>query len=189
VTQPPWSLPSRPATPDHVLRAFLSRQREDIEALVAESDLVRVEPLAGDPPSRYVVHFACKGLLRQADGTVVEGDHFAVGIAFPSDYLRRVEPVLVTTFLGPRNAFHPNISDVYPFICIGPIAPGTPLVELVSRCFDVITGKRVTMDERNALNHAACQWSRDNRERFPIDRRGLKRRTSDRRPTVARVEG
>jgi hypothetical protein len=36
--------------------------------------------------------------------------------------------------------------------------------------------EKVTMREDDALNRAACQWARQHPERFPVDRRPLKRR-------------
>ena len=43
--------------------------------------------------------------------------------------------------------------------------------------FEIITYKRVTMREDDALNPVACAWARRNTHRFPIDPRPLKRRT------------
>lgn len=71
--------------------------------------------------------------------------------------------------------WHPNIRA--PFVCIGPVVPGTGLVDLVHRLFDVITFKNVTMREDNALNKEACLWARRHIDLFPVDRRPLKRRT------------
>ena len=160
---------------DAVFRGFLARQHEQALALDAASDLVGIRPVAGEPPSRYIVQFRCKGLVRVAE-EVREAACFEVGVWFPSDYLRRAEPFEVLTWLGPAEAFHPNISDRAPLICIGRLTRGTPLTEIVYRLFDVITGHNVTMVEHDALNRAACAWARENRHRFPIDHRPLKRR-------------
>ena len=40
---------------------------------------------------------------------------------------------------------------------------------------EIVTWQKVTMREDDALNHAACQWARANRARFPVDSRPLKR--------------
>lgn len=42
--------------------------------------------------------------------------------------------------------------------------------------FDIITWNKVTLREDDALNTAACQWARRHPDRFPVDRRLLKRR-------------
>jgi hypothetical protein len=163
-------------THDLVLRRFLDRQREDGLALARESDLLDLVPFDDEPTTRYVACFRCKGLVRAPDGEIREADHFEVGIWFPPDYLRRAEPWQVLTWLGPSNVFHPNISDRLPFICVGRLEPGTPLVDLLYQCFEIITYQKVTMREDDALNRAACAWARDHQDRFPVDRRPLKRR-------------
>lgn len=164
---------------DRIFEAFLMRQLEEGAALAASSDLLELMPLesdAGGPPDRYVATFRCKGLVRTEGAGVRECDFFQVGVWFPANYLREANPFEVLTWLGPREVFHPNIGDGAPFICVGRLNPGTPLVELLYRCFEIINYTRVTMREDDALNRAACAWARENRERFPLDRRPLKRR-------------
>ena len=160
---------------DRVFDTFLARQEEEGLALAAESDLFRLLPL-GSPADRYIVEFRCTGLVERAAGDVVEADRFQVGIRFPSDYLRTANPFQVLTLLGPRNVWHPNISAAAPVICIGRLAPGTGLVDIVYQVFEILTWHKVTMREDDALNRAACQWARGHRDRFPVDRRPLKRR-------------
>jgi hypothetical protein len=160
---------------DSIYESFLTRQAAEGKALAAESDILRLVPLGGSPPDRYIVEFACAGLVRNDSGEVSEASHFVVGIRFPADYLRRAHPTEVLTWFGPAHVFHPNISDVAPVICVGRLAPGTSLVDLIHQCFEIVTFKKVTMREDDALNRAACAWSRENQHRFPIDRRPLKR--------------
>lgn len=164
---------------DRVFEAFLNRQWEEATALARCSDLVEVVPERGAPPTDYRVTFRCKSLVGSANA-VEETSFCQVGVSFPADYLRRVGLVGVLTYqtltwLGPPDIWHPNIRA--PFVCIGPVAPGTGLVELIYRLFDVITFNNVTMREDNALNKEACIWARRHIDRFPIDRRPLKRRT------------
>jgi hypothetical protein len=164
---------------DRIYESFLARQFEEGMALAAASDLLELAPgpsHAGLPPDRYVATFRCKGLARAAGGRVVEREEFHVGVWFPPDYLRRADPFEVLTWLGPREVFHPNISDRAPFICVGRLAPNTPLIELLYRCFEIITYRKVTMREDDALNREACAWAREHQRRFPVDRRPLKRR-------------
>jgi hypothetical protein len=160
---------------DRVLASFLARQQEEGLALAAESDLVRLLPL-GVPADRYLVEFRCKGLVERAAGEIVEADRFQVAVRFPADYLRTVNPFQVLTFLGPRNVWHPNIAATKPVICVGRLAPGTGLVDLIYQVFEILTWHKVTMREDDALNRAACEWARGHRDRFPVDRRPLKRR-------------
>ncbi len=53
--------------------------------------------------------------------------------------------------------------------------PGTGLVDLLWQVFDLITWNRVTMSEPDALNKAACQFARNHPDRYPIDKRPLRR--------------
>lgn len=161
---------------DQIYQVFLRRQLEDGMALAGNSDVLDLTPLPdGDPPFRYIAHFeGCRGLVRDEGGQIVEFKKFMVGIWFPDDYLRRVNIPQVLTYLGPHPApWHPNIRP--PFLCAH-IEPGTTLVDILYACHEIWTWNLfATGDE--GLNHAAAQWSRkQERSRFPIDRRPLKRR-------------
>jgi hypothetical protein len=174
---------------DKIFEAFLKRQYEDGMALAKSSDLLELFPMSDEPADRYIAQFRCKGLVRSPGGDVVEADHFEVGVWFPSEYLRRADPFQVLTWLGPRNVFHPNISDTMPFICVGKLSPNTALVDILYQCFEIITYNKVTMREDDALNVEACAWARQNQHRFPIDRRPLKRRALDLQASQVEVTG
>jgi hypothetical protein len=168
---------------DPVLTSFLHRQYEEGMALASESDLIDLLAWPGSPPYRYTALFSCRGLVQKEDGSVVEHDRFEVDIWFPPGYLQGAQdypPAALTfevlTWISPVNVFHPNISDCAPFICAGHIEPGTSLVQLLEQCFAIITYNKVTMQETDALNQAACVWARNNKHRFPIDNRSMKRR-------------
>jgi hypothetical protein len=160
---------------DHVMDAFLRRQHDEGLALARESDFLEIEPI-GAPADRFLVRFTCRGLVSAVDGSIAEASAFAAGIWFPADYLRAANPFQVLTWLGPRSVWHPNISAAAPVICVGRLAPGTGLVDLIYQCWEIITWNKVTMREDDALNSAACQWARANLARLPIDTRPLKRR-------------
>jgi hypothetical protein len=166
---------------DRIFETFLARQQDEGLALAAESDLVSLLPL-GAPADRYVAEFRCRGLVERAPGEIAEADRFHVGIRFPADYLRTANPFQVLTLLGPRNVWHPNTAARASAICIGRLAPGTGLVDILYQLFEILTWRKVTMREDDALNSAACQWARGHRDRFPVDRRPLKRR-----PLTARI--
>lgn len=163
---------------DKILEGFLRCQREEGMALADASDLLRLVPVDGSL-QLYLAEFRARGLVQHHSGAVVEADRFAIGIFFPESYLRAADPFTVLTMLEPLNAFHPNISPRAPFICIGNLAAGTPLVDILYRCFEVISYQRVNMCEDNALNKPACAWARRNLHRFPVDRRSLKRLAVD----------
>ena len=161
---------------NNVFRGFLTEEYKELLALSDASDLVDITPLDPPVPQRYMITFHCTGLVRPRTGAVAEANRFDVGLWVPDDYLSVADPFRVLTWFRPRHVWHPNISNRDPYICVGRIAPGTPLVELVSQVFDIITYKKVTMREDDALNVEACAWARRNLKRFPIDRRTLRRR-------------
>ena len=170
---------------DEILKDFLETQRAEGMRLADESDLLELTSI---DDQRYVATFSCKGLVRDAAGEVHEHDRFGVGIRFPDNYLRSVNPGEILTWLGPKEVWHPNIGEPgAPFICLGTIVPGTSLVELLHRCFEVITFENVTMREDDALNRPACAWARRNRDRFPVDIRPIKRRALPTNIEVAEV--
>ena len=161
---------------DPIYDGFLRRQHAEGLELAANSDLLELTPDDATPPSRYLARFLCKGLVRTPAGAIETARSFLLGIWFPSDYLRRVDPFQVLTLLGPPGVFHPNIGARAPLICLGHIVPGTPLVDLLDQAYEVLTYNKVTMCEDDALNRDACVWARENQHRFPVDRRPLRRR-------------
>lgn len=160
---------------DRIFDAFLCRQHGDAMALARESDFVEIAT-HGMPPDRFLIHFSCRGLVRNASGDIDEASSFVVGITFPAGYLRWFNPSHVVTWLGPNDVWHPNIAPDKHLICLGRMTPGTGITDLIYQCFEIITWNRVTTREDDALNWAACQWARNNPTRFPVDRRPLKRR-------------
>ncbi|NOT27652.1 MAG: hypothetical protein HOP16_16315 [Acidobacteria bacterium] len=160
---------------DRILESFLTRQQEEGLALTRASDLVSLTPI-GSSADRYLIELQCTGLVERGPGDIAEVDRFLVGVWFPSSYLRVADPFRVLTWLGPRNIWHPNISTTTPTICVGRLAPGTGLVDILYQVFEIVTWNKVTMREDDALNRAACQWARRHPDRFPVDRRPLKRR-------------
>lgn len=162
---------------DPIVRLFLEAQRREALALAAASDLLDVLPIG---LQHYVASFRCRGLVREAGGEIREHALFRVGLWLPESYLREANPAQIVSWLGPAEIWHPNIRP--PFLCLGRITPGTPLVDLLHRCFELICFENVTMREDDALNGAACAWARRNRARFPIDPRPLLRAGAERGP-------
>jgi hypothetical protein len=160
---------------DRILDHFLRRQEADGLALAAASDLIDLTPMSPSR-NRYIARFTCRGLVRDSAGEIVEAGEFFVGIWFPDDYLRVADPFRVLTWLGPRTIWHPNIAADAPLICVGRLTPGTGLVDILYQVFDIITWRKVTTREDDALNRDACEWARRHPWRRPVDTRPLKRR-------------
>ncbi len=159
---------------DMILTRWWEKNWPDASRLAGESDLVRVESLHDRAPRHLVARFSCKGLVREADRRVVEADHFEVGIWIPPDYQIRADTRQVFTVLWPLNVWHPNILG--PFLCAGHLHPGMSIVDLLYQVYEILTYHNFAPND--ALNPDAAAWARqpDNRARFPIDRRPLKRR-------------
>lgn len=156
---------------DRILEAFLERQFEEATSLANASDILDLVPEAVKPPQRYVARFRCAGLVRQQNGAVAESSQFEVGIWLPDDYLRRVDPSHVVTVFRPWNTWHPNIAG--PIVCLGHLVAGTRLVDILFQCYEILSYQKWAAHD--GLNPAACEWARNNQERFPVDRRPLKR--------------
>jgi hypothetical protein len=169
---------------DPVHRAFCEQQLIDGRAFAQATSIIDLVPMpapAGEPPTRYIAHFRdCHGLVRDAAGNIVEHHEFVAGICFPADYLCRIEIPQVLAYLGPHPApWHPNIRP--PFICAN-LAPGTPLVDVLYVLYELWTWNLFATKD-DGLNRLASQWSRQqDRARFPIDRRPLKRRAAESAP-------
>jgi len=156
---------------DKIFASWLEVQHEQGRALEDDSDIVE---LIRVDSQRFATRFHCRGLVQGADGQVRDAGRFEVGYWFSDSYLRHVEPLDVLTWIAPRDVFHPNIR--FPKCCIGPIAPGTSLIDLIYRVYEVISYQNVMPDERDALNLAACSWARHHQACFPVDDHPLKRR-------------
>jgi len=162
------------ANGDPIYRRFMERQLVEGLELARSSDVLRlhVPPLA---PPHFVAEYACKGLVRDAGGEIREANNFQVGIWFPPDYLRRADPFEMLRLFTP-GVWHPNISHELPLICVGRLTPGTPLIDILYQAYEILSYQRYNPREDDSLNKTACAWARENRERFPVDRRPLKRR-------------
>lgn len=166
---------------DPTLTSWLDAQREEGMQLAQQSDLLELHPLDSQ---RFIAEYKCRGLVRDVVGEVREHDRFAIGIYFSERYLREVHPGEILTWLGPAEIWHPNIRP--PLVCLGPIAPNTPLTDLLHRCFELITWQNVTMHD--GFNPLACAWARQYCERFPVDTRPIKWRSPTHAVDVREVQ-
>ncbi|MGA7342136.1 MAG: hypothetical protein WBE72_03270 [Terracidiphilus sp.] len=158
---------------DPIYELFLRRQMEEGMELARSSDLLRLHVPSMAPP-HFVAEFLCTGLVREKEGEIKEASKFQVGIWFPPDYLRRADPFEMLRLFTP-GVWHPNVSREQPLICIGRLTPGTTLVDILYQLFDILTFQKYNPRENDSLNKTACAWARENQNRFPIDRRPLKR--------------
>jgi hypothetical protein len=165
-------------TTDKVFAHWLQRQHEDATALAAASDVLALAVESGAaPPRRFLVRFACPTLVR-AGNEVERTDGFLVHFQFAADHLRvPPDPGRLVNLLEPRRAFHPNVAP--PFVCIGHVAPGTGLVELIHQVHEIMTYQKLTPREDDALDRDACAWARRHAHLFPLTTAPLRRRAAD----------
>jgi hypothetical protein len=163
---------------DKVFTKFLTQQHTEGRALAEQSEILTLHTEPSTLPQRYYAEYRCNGLVQDRDGRISPCGLFIVSITFPNDYLRRAEMPEVLTWVGPVNAFHPNILGPRGWICIGRLEPGTGLVDILYQLFEIITYHNYNPSEHFSLNRFACSWARNNQGRFPTDSRPLKRPAS-----------
>ncbi len=159
---------------DRIFQSFLERQYAEGRALSDESDILDLHVAAAAPP-HFVVDFHCKGLIKNAAGKIEEAEEFKVAIWYPPDSLRRRASTFEMLRMLSPCVFHPNVSAELPLICLGTIAAGNSLVDIIHRLYEVITYQRWNPMETDSLNRAACSWARRHQEMFPLQRSALRR--------------
>lgn len=159
--------------PDQIFRAWCVENADDALALAAASDVFELQQLA---LNRFVANFSCRTLVCEPDGEPCETTGVRVGFFFDPEHLRKVDPQTLITILQPTNIWHPN--GIGPFLCIGAVLPGASLSQILYRTYDVLTFNNYAPNEFDSLNSHACSWARRNQDRFPLESRPLKRRSS-----------
>lgn len=158
---------------DPILRKWLMNQERAWELFAPETDIVSLQGIREDGVCRrYIAEFRCNGLIRVPGHEPEVADLFGVGIYFGDNHLRKAEPLGMCWLLGPENTFHPNIR--HPIVCPGHVWTGITLKDLVYQVYSILTYQNMSLDD--CLSEGAAAWARDNRHRFPIDTRPLKRR-------------
>jgi hypothetical protein len=152
---------------------FVEEQRPAIERLADESDILSVTMI---DPRTFIFEYDCNGLIALRDGTVRRHTGFKVCCHLNEGYLRRVDPLLLLNLRDPPQCYHPSVS--WPLICVGKVIPGTPLVDLCARAYELISYQSFPVAEGDALRPDACAYVRANLDRFPVDARPLKWRKS-----------
>jgi len=165
---------------DQMLEVFLTKQRESAAQISAAGDLIAI---GWQTPQHAIVELHCTGLIRTSDGRIVEHSHFAYGIFFSEHHLRYVEDTSAITLLAPLNLWHTNAGAVPGMpagaVCVGPIAAGTELDELVWRLFDLTVFQNVAVSEDDSLNPACSAWARARMDLFPVEPRNAFWRAGD----------
>ncbi len=159
---------------DDQMKSWLEWQMADWEELAPQTDRVRLTPVGLETPALgYIAQFDCRGLIRSYDGAVSEFETFLVGIRFGENHLReRPDPLRLVYLLSPANTWHPNVRC--PALCVGHVKAGCGLIDLLYQVYGILTYQNFHLAD--CLNEQAAAWARNNLDRFPVDRRPLKRR-------------
>jgi ubiquitin-protein ligase len=132
----------------------------------ANSPLIKVRPIAGDPPEAYHVEYAIRGLERGRGNRPAPREHHLVEIRLTSDYPRLAPQCKMLT-----PVFHPNIDTTT--ICVGDHwTAGERLVDLTVRIGEMIAYQAYNI--QSPLDAEAAMWADLNQPALPTDARPLR---------------
>ncbi len=150
-----------------------TRLRNDyqrIRELVNRSDLIRILLTDGDPPEKYLIQFACRGVEKlTATGRPIYRDVHEVSIYLHAEY-----PLKQPQLKWRTPIFHPNIHSTGA-VCIGAWWPAKTLDELILTLGEMVQYKN--LGPKDPMNSKAASWAIRNKRHFPVDNRPLKGRS------------
>jgi ubiquitin-protein ligase len=161
----PAAVPSAPPKIPMRTRRLVADAKQMAEAFAA-SELIKVRPIAGDPPEAYHVEYAVRGLERGKGNKPVAREHHLVEIRLTADYPRVAPQCKMLT-----PVFHPNIDPTT--ICVGDHwAAGERLVDLTVRIGEMIAYQAYNI--QSPLDAEAAMWADLNPAALPVDARSLR---------------
>jgi hypothetical protein len=127
--------------------------------------VIRVTPLAGDPPGEYRVDFTLRTLVQDAAGQLAYVDACAVEVALPPTF-PHAGPIVRAT--GAGAIFHPNVGPDGIVYVTPPWNPAAgSLVDLVSRCGQLLAWQ--IYDPQAVANADAMAWAAHYPHLIPTD--------------------
>jgi len=157
-----------------VFQSFLESSMDEALLINRESDLVNILPVPPFPASRYLCAFRCDSLAGNPASGLRNPEFIVLEIYFGPNHLRELRTGEVVTLIEPLDLFHSNVRA--PFVCVGDMVPGAPLMDIVIQLFEIFTYNNVTLTE--GLNREAADWARQRLGEFPLDRRPIFRAKS-----------
>ena len=156
---------------DTVTKDFLRVGYHELKDRTRRGGLLDFASLGQNHPWLYRLAFRTRGLIRDAEGEILNVDRHVAALRFLPEYLGEANQFEMLRLVEPAHGtFHPNISPGGA-ICVE-IYAGQPLVEICQSLHDLFRWRLRQYDERDALNQDACAWGRENIDR-PIDDRPL----------------
>ena len=141
-----------------------------LKEVEAASDIVKIEPIEGDSPRKYMVTLKCKGLmLHPGTGKPCMTVNHILEIYLPSGipgypieapYVRCITP-----------HFHPNISADNNLVCLGVERAWESKLNiawLITHLVDMITYRSYGLEK--PYNLAAAKWVESNTDKLPVDK-------------------
>lgn len=162
--------PAEPVTQEHGQKLPMRTRRliaeaRQIEQAFSNSSIIKVTPIAGDPPEVYQVEYHVKGLRKGWFGRPRVCSEHRAEIRLTSDYPRLSPQCKMLTAI-----FHPNIDAAA--ICVGDHwTAGERLVDLIIRIGEMIAYQAYNI--KSPLDGKAAMWADLHADRLPIDSRVL----------------
>jgi ubiquitin-protein ligase len=121
---------------------------------------IKVEPIGGNPPEKYLVTYYVKGLkIDEKTKRPVEINFHQVEIYLHKDYPREKPKAVMRTEI-----FHPNFG---PYVCIGDHwAAGETLVDVIIQIGNMIQYREYNI--KSPLNAIAAKWTKENENLLPV---------------------
>jgi len=139
----------------------LASDYENLKLEFARHPHIDIEPIAGDPPDKYLVTYKIKGFkLDEKTGKPVLTNRHQVEVYLHAAYPREKPRCQMKTPI-----FHPNFRFQ---VCIGDYwGAGERLTDIIIQIGDMIQYKNY--NPKSPLNMEASHWARENTHLFPAD--------------------
>jgi ubiquitin-protein ligase len=155
------------------LQERLHQEYEWLKELAAKSDIIEIESIEGDPPTKYHVTLKCKGMmLHPTTGKPTLTANHVMEIYLPSGIPGYPNEAPYVLCLTPH--FHPNISPENNMVCIGierDWESSLDIAWLVTHLTDMITYRVYGLEK--PYNRKAVKWAKANNTKLPLDKRPL----------------
>lgn len=144
----------------------LAADAEQMANSFENSEVIRVKPIAGDPPDTYRIEYRIASLSRDPKGKPIPRAEHQVEIQLTSDYPRLSPKCKMLTPI-----FHPNIDETT--ICVGDHwTAGERLVDLVVRIGEMLAYQAYNI--KSPLDGEAAMWADLNPDKLPTDSRSIR---------------
>jgi ubiquitin-protein ligase len=155
------------------LRERIHQEHEWLKELATKSNLIEVESIEGDPPTKYRVTLKCKGMMLHPTTRkpTLTANH-VMEIYLPAGIPGYPNEAPYVICLTPH--FHPNISQENNMVCVGierDWESSLDIAWLVTHLADMITYRVYGLEK--PYNQKAARWAKASKAKLPLDKRPL----------------